>query len=86
MTPRIRRRAGFSLVEILVATAILLVIGGAAATLLLQAFALWEHGVTRTRRLVATDSFLTSLRDFTAAQSGPASARLPAASSDARVP
>jgi len=71
MTPRIRRRAGFSLVEILVATAILLVIGGAAATLLLQAFALWEHGVTRTRRLVATDSFLTAFaRDFTAAQSG----------------
>jgi prepilin-type N-terminal cleavage/methylation domain-containing protein len=66
---RTRRRAGFSLIEILVATSLLLVIGGAAATLLMQAFALWEHGVARTRRLAATDAFLTAFaRDFAAAQ------------------
>lgn len=71
MSPRTRRRAGFSLIEILVATALLLVIGGAAATLLMQAFALWEHGVARTRRLAATDAFLTAFaRDFAAAQQG----------------
>ena len=69
MSCRTRRRAGFSLIEILVATSLLLVIGGAAATLLMQAFALWEHGVARTRRLAATDAFLTAFaRDFAAAQ------------------
>ena len=63
--------SGFTLVEILVATAILLVIGGAAGTLLLQAFTLWEHGVGRTRRLATTDSVATRIaRDFASAQAG----------------
>lgn len=69
MRPRRRAPAGFTLVEILVATAILLVVGGAAATLLMQSFALWEHGVARTRRLAATDAFVTAFaRDFAAVQ------------------
>ena len=71
MSARRGSRSGFTLVEILVATAVLLVVGGAAATLLMQAFALWEHGVARTRRLAATDAFLTCFaRDFSAAQPG----------------
>lgn len=71
MSPSLRPRAGFSLIEVLVATSLLLVIGGAAATLLLQAFALWEHGVARTRKLAATDAFLTRFaRDFAAVQPG----------------
>jgi prepilin-type N-terminal cleavage/methylation domain-containing protein len=66
-----RPRAGFSLVEILVAAAILLVIGGATASLLMRAFTLWEHGVAATRRLAATDAFVTQLsRDFAATPSG----------------
>jgi prepilin-type N-terminal cleavage/methylation domain-containing protein len=71
VSARAGSRSGFTLVEILVATAVLLVVGGAAATLLMQAFALWEHGVARTRRLAATDAFLTRFaRDFAAAAPG----------------
>jgi prepilin-type N-terminal cleavage/methylation domain-containing protein len=72
-TPHVSRfpRAGFTLIEILMATAILLVIGGVAATILMQSFTLWEHGVARTRKLAATDDFATQIaRDFASAQGG----------------
>ncbi len=66
-----RTASGFTLVEILVATTILLVVGGAAGSLILQAFTLWEHGVGRTRRLAATDTVATRIaRDFASAQAG----------------
>ena len=65
---RTRGRCGFSLVEVMVATAILLVVGGAAGALLVQAFAIWEHGVTATRALAAADDFTTRIaRDFASA-------------------
>lgn len=59
------RRAGFSLIELLIATSIVLVIGGVAGTLLMQTFTLWEHGLARTRRWEPADTALTLLaRDF----------------------
>lgn len=65
---RTRCRCGFSLVEVMVATAMLLVVGGAAGTLLVQAFAIWEHVVTATRSLAAVDDFTTRIaRDFASA-------------------
>ena len=58
-------KAGFSLVELLIATSIVLVIGGIAGALLMQSFTLWEHGLSRTRRWVPADAALTLLaRDF----------------------
>lgn len=58
-------RKAFSLVELLVATTILLIIGGSLATLLLQSFNLWEYGVASTRGLVPTALLRERLqRDF----------------------
>ena len=62
---------GFTLVEILVATTVLLVVGGAAGLLLTRAFTLWEHGVAQTRTLAATEAFATGIgRDFASLQGG----------------
>jgi hypothetical protein len=52
----------------MVATSILLLIGGAVCAILLYSFRLWEHGVTRTRLMVTDDECQTLLaRDFAAA-------------------
>lgn len=62
---------GFTLVEILVATSILLLIGGAVCAILLFSFRLWEHGVARSRLLAADDECQTLLsRDFASAVAG----------------
>lgn len=66
-----RGSGGFTLVEILVAAAILLLIGGTVCAILLYSFRLWEHGVTRTRLMTADDECQTLLaRDFAAAVAG----------------
>ena len=68
---RARRAAGFTLTEVLVAVAILLVTGGAVAALVLDAFGLFEHGATRSCRLVADDRWQTLLaRDFASCAGG----------------
>lgn len=66
-----KSKSAFSLVELLVAIAVAVVVGGAVMSAILYSFGTWEHGLASAGSVRAADDFdLDFSRDFASACSG----------------